>query len=166
MQLAAVDGEQIRTFHDGLLRTFVLVTARILIEWTPWCNSIRSTRLCAVELGTSARVIVRSGYVIHLSRYAIEESIAIVSHLVHIEVRPARQEDELRIAAQAVERCLQAGRRSIQIERVVCADEEMNLSFEVRTNGFPIALQPTDDIVVSTPIGCDRRIDLSRDTVE
>jgi hypothetical protein len=88
----------------------------------------------------SAGVIVGTGYAIHLSRDAIEQSEAIVSVTVDIKVGTPREEGEVRMAAKAVERGLQTVGGSIQVKGVVCADDEVDLSLQVGADGFPVAV--------------------------
>jgi hypothetical protein len=59
------------------------------------------------QAGTSAksvRVKIGPGQAILLGRDAVEESLAVLSRLVHIEAGATWQEDELRMATEAFER--------------------------------------------------------------
>jgi hypothetical protein len=87
------------------------------------------------------RVMIGPGHAIHLGRDAVEQSVPVVAGLVHIEVRTAWQESELRMAAEAVECGLQTVGGPIQVEGIVCAHDEVNFSLQVRADGFPVAVQ-------------------------
>jgi len=102
----------------------------------------------------------------HLCRDLIEQCPVIVACNIDIEVGSARQEGEMRLSAMPVERRLKAVRRSIQMEGVVCADNEMNLAPQAGADGVPVGVQVFDDVVMTAPIGSHVRIDVPCDAVE
>lgn len=81
---------------------------------------------------------MRASNLVHLGRDAVEEGEAIVPFRVEVKVRFSWQECELRAGSEIVQRRLQAVRRTIEIERVVGTDDEMNLALQRWPNLFAI----------------------------
>jgi hypothetical protein len=60
--------------------------------------------------------LIRSSHLIHLGSDAIEQSITIVSRPVDIKVGAPRQKGKLPLAAQTIQRYLQAVGGSVEVE--------------------------------------------------
>ena len=86
-------------------------------------------------------VLTGPRYTVHFGRDSIEERIAVRSFEVDVEVRPTRQKGELRLSSELVECGLKAVGGAVQIEGVIGADEEMNLTLEIGADGAPISLE-------------------------
>ena len=108
----------------------------------------------------------RPGNLIHLGCNLVEQGVAVFPNDIDVEVRSVREEREMRIASELIQCGLQAVCRAVQVERVVGADNQMNLAPEVGANGLPIPAQVFDDVVVTAPIGGYIRIDSPGDTVK
>jgi len=78
---------------------------------------------------------------IHLCCDFIEKCPAIIAVQVDVEVRPAGQESEMRLAIKLAQGRLQAVRRTIQIERVVGANDQVDLPSNIGANRLPAGLR-------------------------
>jgi hypothetical protein len=107
-----------------------------------------------------------SGDLVHLCCDLVEEGKTIFPDDIDIEVRSSWKKCEVLLSPKPVQDRLESVRSTIQIQRVVGADNQMNLAAKVGANGVLVAAQVFDDVVMRAPVGSNAGIDRSCDPVE